>query len=74
MISGLVERLTLLKGKERQYFYHAVAVNWLEEEKDTREVLAWHNQRGQVENFNNGVLSPPQWRGIREIFSIFFIK
>jgi hypothetical protein len=35
-----------------QYFYHAVATNWLEEEKDTWEVLKWHNQRGQPENFN----------------------
>ena len=35
-----------------QYFYHAVATNWLEEEKGTWEVLKWHNQRGQPENFN----------------------
>jgi hypothetical protein len=34
------------------YFYHAVATNWLEEEKSTEEVLKWHNQRGQAENFN----------------------
>ena len=34
------------------YFYHGVATNWLEEEKDTEEVLRWHNQRGQAENFN----------------------
>lgn len=38
--------------KEGAYFYHAVASNWLEEEKDTEEVLKWHNQRGQAENFN----------------------
>jgi Transposase DDE domain group 1 len=38
--------------KEGQYFYHAVATNWLEEEKKTEEVLKWHNQRGQAENFN----------------------
>jgi len=38
--------------KEGQYFYHAVATNWLEEEKDSGEVLKWHNQRGQAENFN----------------------
>jgi hypothetical protein len=38
--------------KEGQYFYHAVATNWLEEEKNTEEVLKWHNQRGQAENFN----------------------
>jgi len=38
--------------KEGQYFYHAVATNWLGEEKNTEEVLKWHNQRGQAENFN----------------------
>jgi len=37
------------------YFYHAVATNWLEEEKNTQEVLDWHNQRGQAENFNKEV-------------------
>ncbi len=26
-----------------QYFYHVVATNWLEEEKDAFEVLRWHN-------------------------------
>ena len=29
-----------------------VATNWLEAEKNTSDVLAWHNQRGQAENFN----------------------
>jgi hypothetical protein len=38
--------------KEGPYFYHAVATNWWEEEKDNWEVLKWHNQRGQAENFN----------------------
>jgi len=38
--------------EEGPYFYHAVATNWLEEEKSTEEVLKWHNQRGQAENFN----------------------
>jgi hypothetical protein len=38
--------------KEGPYFYHAVATNWLAEEKKTGEVLEWHNQRGQAENFN----------------------
>ena len=42
----------LFEGKEGQYFYHVVATNWLEEEKNTGEVLKWHNQRGQSENFN----------------------
>jgi len=35
-----------------RYFHHAVATNWDEEEKDANEVLQWHNQRGQAENFN----------------------
>jgi len=35
-----------------KYFHHAVATNWDEEQKDTFEVLEWHNQRGQAENFN----------------------
>jgi hypothetical protein len=38
--------------KEGPYFYHAVATNWLEEEKGPEKVLKWHNQRGQAENFN----------------------
>jgi hypothetical protein len=38
--------------KEGSYFYHAIATNWLEGEKNTEEVLRWHNQRGQAENFN----------------------
>jgi hypothetical protein len=45
----------LFEGKGGAYFYHAVATNWLEEEKDTRQVLEWHNQRGQAENFNKEV-------------------
>jgi hypothetical protein len=47
-----IRRQGELFGKEGQYFYHAVATNWLEEEKDTVAVLKWHNQRGQAENFN----------------------
>jgi hypothetical protein len=35
-----------------RYFHHAVATNWGEDEKDAYEVLQWHNQRGQAENFN----------------------
>jgi hypothetical protein len=34
------------------YFYHAVATNWVSEEKDAYQVLQWHNQRGQVENYH----------------------
>lgn len=39
------------------YFHHAVASNWLAEEKSANEVLAWHNQRGQAENFNKELKS-----------------
>jgi hypothetical protein len=35
-----------------RYFHHAVATNWEEEEKNAKEVLKWHNQRGEAENFN----------------------
>ncbi|KJR40791.1 transposase, IS4 family protein [Candidatus Magnetoovum chiemensis] len=38
--------------KEEKYFYHAIATNWLAEEKDAHSVLKWHNQRGEAENFN----------------------
>jgi hypothetical protein len=52
VIKREVRRQGELFEKGGQYFYHAVATNWLEEEKDTAEVLRWHNQRGQAENFN----------------------
>jgi hypothetical protein len=52
VIKREVRRQGELLGKEGQYFYHAVATNWLEEEKNTQEVLAWHNRRGRAENFN----------------------
>ena len=45
----------LFERKEEPYFYHVVATNWEEEEKSAREVLDWHNQRGQAENFNKEV-------------------
>jgi hypothetical protein len=47
-----IRRQRELFEQEGQYFYHAVATNWLEGEKNTEEVLKWHNQRGQAENFN----------------------
>ena len=47
-----IRRQGELFEKEGQYFYNAVASNWPEEEKNTEEVLKWHNQRGQAENFN----------------------
>jgi hypothetical protein len=34
------------------YAYHVVASNWPHEEQSAHEVLVWHNQRGQAENFN----------------------
>lgn len=34
------------------YAYHVVASNGPAEEKSAHEVLRWHNQRGQAENFN----------------------
>jgi hypothetical protein len=52
VIKREVRRQGELFEKGGQFFYHAVATNWLEEEKKTGEVLTWHNQRGQAENFN----------------------
>jgi hypothetical protein len=40
----------LFEGEK--YFHHAVATNWDDKEKSSIEVLKWHNQRGQAENFN----------------------
>ncbi|OGW48276.1 MAG: hypothetical protein A2078_03130 [Nitrospirae bacterium GWC2_57_9] len=37
--------------EQEKYFHYAVATN-LPEEKSALDVLAWHNQRGQAENFN----------------------
>jgi hypothetical protein len=45
----------LFKKAGEQYFYHVIATNFLEEEKGTKEVLEWHNQRVQAENFNKEV-------------------
>ena len=36
---------------QERYFHYAVATN-LPEEKSAFDVLSWHNQRGQAENFN----------------------
>jgi hypothetical protein len=38
--------------EQGKYFHHAVATNWDEQEKDAKEVLQWHNERGEAENFN----------------------
>ena len=55
-------RLILKREERRQrelfdegmtpYGYHVVASNWPAEEKTAYEVLVWHNQRGQAENFH----------------------
>lgn len=45
-------RQDLFEEQEGRYFYHAVANNFKEKEKDAYEVLTWHNQRGSAENFN----------------------
>src|SRR4030043_825653 len=52
VIKREIRRQRELFEKGGQYFYHAVATNWLEEGKDTGGVLEWYNQRGQAENFN----------------------
>ena len=46
----------LFEEKDR-YIYHAVASNWAAEAKSAYEVLVWHNQRGQAENFNKEIKS-----------------
>jgi len=47
----------LYEEKGERYFHHAVASNWPVEEKRAEEVLQWHNQRGQAENFNKELKS-----------------
>jgi len=43
--------------EEDRYFHHVIATNWLEEEKTGYEVIQWHNQRGDAENFNKELKS-----------------
>jgi len=38
--------------EQGKYFHHVIATNWDEKEKKAVEVLQWHNQRGEAENFN----------------------
>jgi hypothetical protein len=40
-----------------RYIHHVVATNWPVEQKSAVEVLKWHNQRGQAENFNRELKS-----------------
>jgi len=48
----VVRQGELFETRDTGYAYHAVATNCSERDKTTAEVLAWHNQRGQAENFN----------------------
>ena len=45
----------LFKNEEDEFKYHAIATNYSKEEKNAYEVIKWHNQRGQAENFNKEV-------------------
>lgn len=45
------ERIQKSLFEREQYFHYAVATN-LPGEKLPQDVLSWHNQRGQAENFN----------------------
>lgn len=47
-----IRRQPDLLEQQGPYVYHGVASNWPVEEKNAHEVLQWHNQRGQAENFN----------------------
>lgn len=61
---------------QERYFYHAVASNWPFEEKSAAEVLSWHNQRGQTENFLKELKSGFDWDrmpcGQGEANAVFF--
>lgn len=48
-------QLELFDTKEGRYRYHVIATNCADEEKDADQVLKWHNQRGQSENFNKEI-------------------
>jgi hypothetical protein len=47
----------LFEEPKEKYFHHVVASNWPVEQKSAYEVLVWHNQRGQAENFNKELKS-----------------
>lgn len=47
----------LFESGVHKYAYHGVASNWPVEEKSALEVLEWHNERGQAENFNKELKS-----------------
>ena len=58
------------------YIYHVIATNWGIEEKDSEQVIAWHNQRGEAENFNkelkNGLGMERMPCGQSEANGVFF--
>ncbi|MBI5748030.1 MAG: IS1380 family transposase [Nitrospinae bacterium] len=70
------EQGELFKSGDGQYFYHAVATNFPEEEKCGQQVIEWHNQRGQAENFNkelkNGLGMERMPCGQTEANAVFF--
>lgn len=47
----------LFEASGQRYGYHVVASNWPVDKMSTVEVLEWHNQRGQAENFNKELKS-----------------
>lgn len=47
----------LFEEPGERYFHHVVASNRSAEQKSAQEVLVWHNQRGQAENFNKELKS-----------------
>lgn len=38
--------------KTEEYCYHGIATNYLEEEKNSEEIIWWHNGRSNSENYN----------------------
>ena len=46
-----LRQLALFDDPTTPYVYHVIATNWPLEQKAAQEVLDWHNQRGQAENF-----------------------
>jgi len=47
----VVSRGSFLRQGTLHMLIMLVATNWSERDKTMAEVLAWHNQRGQAENF-----------------------
>jgi len=41
--------------KTGEYCYHGIATNYLEEDKDSRAVILWHNGRSNSENYNKEI-------------------